>query len=336
MRRIAPVACLWALFAVPLIGVTGCGGAGGSVIVVRVGDQAISKASVEHWMNVIARKGAFGGFRGEPTGTLKQRALGFLISSYWLLGEATRQGTTASAQAVEEQLVGDGEGSAEFQHELHRTGQTVADVKLETSAELALEAIRAKLVNRASRISPRQSEVVAYYRTHRSLFETPAARVTDLLEEQPSAAAAVAVGHRLGVGERFARAAFRERISLTALFLRTPEKIRAIRRIFATRPGVLGGPVQINGTWIVFVVRRVIPPHRRPLAQVYPVVVGRMRGQRLRELTTAFDREFRAHWWARTSCRPGFIVQGCAGSKRLLGRFEDPFAGGGLAAERQR
>src|SRR5690242_20128307 len=65
-----------------------CGGISGNAIVLRVGDQRVSKATVDHWAEVIGRGGAFNGFRGPPPhGTPERRALTLLISSNWLIGE---------------------------------------------------------------------------------------------------------------------------------------------------------------------------------------------------------------------------------------------------------
>jgi foldase protein PrsA len=303
-----------------------CRGAADSVVVVRVGDRPISSATVDHWASVITRKGAFGAARGEPRGTAKQRALAFLISSDWLIGEAADEGAPVPERAVDESLIDREYEGAEFQKSLHATGQTVADVKLETSAELAIDAIREKLASRVSRFVPPEREVVGFYGRHRALFHTPAARVTDLIEGQPSASVAAALARRLGSGRRFAEAAFRERIGRTPIYMSTPEKARAINTIFATRPGVIGRPVLINRGWVVFVVRQVIPARPQSFAQAHEEVVRRLEVLRMRRTAASFDRAYRARWSARTSCRPGYVVQGCLQSAQSLGSFEDPFS----------
>src|SRR5882757_4297920 len=59
-----------------VLGLSACGGAGESSDVVRVGRNAITKAAVDQWTNVVRRGGAFTGFRGAPRrGTPRQRAL---------------------------------------------------------------------------------------------------------------------------------------------------------------------------------------------------------------------------------------------------------------------
>jgi hypothetical protein len=325
-RRWASFACALAATAALVGGLAGCWRAPAGVIVARVGERAISKAAVDHWTSVIARKGSFDGVRGEPRGTARERALAFLISSDWLIGEAAAQGSPVSERAVNEELAGDHYESAELQRTLRQSTQTIADVKLEVSAELALDAIRQRLAERTLQTPPREREVVDFYRRHRSLFHTPAARVTDLLEEQPSASAAAALGRRLGAGSRFAKAAFRERITRTAMFLSTPEKRRALSVIFATRPGVVGRPVLINDSWVVFVVRTVTPPRPESLAEAHADVLRDVENLRRRETAAKFDRGYRARWLAKTRCRTGFVVQGCPQSARPLGRFEDPFS----------
>jgi hypothetical protein len=315
-----------------LSGSIGCGGADDHAVVVRVGGQAITKAIVDHWTSVIDRGAAFAGFRGKPPGsTPGQRALVFLISSSWLLGEAARQHLPISEEAVNAALAEreQGTASAEFRKSLHRTGETLGDVKTELRAELAIEAIRQELARRASEIT--QQEVVAYYRRNRRQLAVPAARAVDLIEQLPSPAAANALVKRIGTGRRFSEASgYHEVVSHTPGYMGTPEKARLVNAIFAARIGVASRPMKLFNvwahSWVVFVVRKDIPARLQPLAKVRSEVVERLRTRRQRELATAFDREYRDRWPAATSCSSGNVVPGCKQSHIPTTPYQDPFA----------
>jgi PPIC-type PPIASE domain len=304
-------------------GLTACGSLADSAAVVRVGGDSISKATVDHWTAVIMRGGAFTGARGEPPGPPKQRALALLIASDWLIGEATHQRVAVSEGAVDAALLAREHENSEFQQQLRESGQTIPDLKLELRAELAAEAIREKLSRRAEHITA--PEVAAFYRKNPSLFTT-GARVTDLLEGQSSPAAAAAAAPLLGTTQRYGSEAIRERVTHAPWFMRSPEKVQVVDAIFAARPGVVSRPVLLNRSWAVYVVRKVIPGKTLPFAKARAEVVARLSERRQQALASRFDRYYKGHWEARTSCLPGYVGAGCPQSTRPLGAYEDPFS----------
>jgi hypothetical protein len=306
------------------LGLAACGGTPENAVVIRIGGAAISRATVDHWASVIERHGAFGGFRGEPHGSARQRALALLISSNWLIGEAARQRVSLPDGAIDEALKErEREGSGFLKH-LHTTGQTLADVRLEMRAELAAEAIREELAGRASQISRR--EVADFYKQNRAQFSTPEQRVTDLIENLPSPAAATALVSRIGTGRRFAQRAYHERVTRSARFLSTHEKVLVVDAIFAARPGVVSGPIMLNHRWAVFVVRKALPPAPQPFAKVRADVAKRLNVTRQHEVATRFDSEYIAYWRSRTICKSGYLGRGCPQVDGPLGGYEDPFS----------
>jgi hypothetical protein len=316
-----------AVGAVLVIGLSACGGDEGSAVAVRVGDNAITRATVDHWTSVVERRGAFTGFRGEPHGgTPRQRALVLLISSAWLIGEAARQGLPVSKETVDDVLAErmQGERESDFHKRLEATGQTVAGVKLELRAELALEAIREELARRAGQIT--QPEVAEYYRTNRRLFSTPEARETDIIEGLSSPAAATALVKRVGTGAHFAKLAYHKKVAHTPGVLQGPAtKKRVDYAIYAARRGVVSRPLPLDGAWAVFVVRKIIPPRAKPLAKARSEVLASLRVQRKRDLTSAFEHEYRRRWMSKTRCRDKYLIPGCSQFGGRLGAYEDPF-----------
>jgi hypothetical protein len=313
--------------AAPLGAMSGCGGVADSALVVRVGDVAITKGTVDHWTNVVHRGGAFTGFRGAPrVGTPRQRALALLISSNWLLGEAAREHLPISEVAVEGALAErvQGVGEAKFRRRLRSTGQTLADLKLELRAELAQEAIRRAQARIASITTPK--EVAAFYQSNPHRFDIPAERVVDLIENLPSPAAARALVKRIGAGRKFTQASrFHEIVLRNQARTTVHGKVQLVEAIFAARPGVVSQPISFDNGWTVFVVRRDVPAQPRTLAQVRGEVVEQLVLRRKRERAARFNREYRTRWTARTRCHPGYVAPGCAERRGVLGTYEDPF-----------
>lgn len=321
--RFSQACAVAALVACIALGVAACGATDDDAIVLRVGNHAFSKASVDRWSEVISRGGAFSGFRGDPRGSAKQRAIALLISSNWLIGEAARRGIPV-AQASLEEVLAEREREASFKKHLRATGQTIAGVKLETEAELASEALREKLAEQADAVT--QKQILDFYRQNAKLFYTPPVRITDLLEGQSSASAATALVSRIGTGARFTSMAFHEQVTSSPGFTRTPEKARLVAAIFSARPGVVSQPMPLNGSWAVFVVRRVVPAKPQPFAPIRAQVAARFRVTRQQELKNRFDREFTQFWRARTKCGAAYVGPGCPQSAAPLGAYEDPFS----------
>jgi foldase protein PrsA len=303
-----------------------CGGSGVSngAVVVRVGNLSITKAAVNHWAAVIEHKGAFSGFRGEPHGSARRRALALLISSHWLIDEAAREGIPVPAGTIGEALTERERASAGFLAHLHATGQTLADVKLEIGAELAAETIREQLAADAGEVTRRQLD--EFFRQHRAQFDKPEERIVDLVENLPSEAAAKALVQRAGTGRQFARLAYHERVTRTPGFMRTPEKVKVVDAIFAARPGVVSEPMMLNHHWSVFVLRSTVPAKPQPLSAVRTEVLRFLAVSRQREFASKFDAEYVARWRAKTACRSGFLGPGCPQVEGQLGRYEDPFS----------
>jgi parvulin-like peptidyl-prolyl isomerase len=311
-----------------VIGVSACSGSDERAVVIRVGDNAITKATVDHWTGVVRRGGAFTAFRGEPEGgTARQRAVALLITCEWLIAEAAREGLTVSRKVIAEAMAERTQGQAgvEFRKRLETTGQTVAGFELELRAELSLEAIQRALARRINTITP--SEITAFYRDNLVSFGgTQEARVVDIIEKLPSASAATALVKRVGTGQRFTALAYHKEIVLSPGVLNGPATKKAVDyAIFAAHPGVVSRPMRFLEGWAVFVVRKVIPARSEPLDKVHDAVAADLRTQRKREVEDTFGQEYRARWTAVTRCRSGYVAAGCVEFRGDLSVHEDPF-----------
>jgi hypothetical protein len=322
-RRLCQAISSLALAILVTVWLAACGAGGGSHVVVRVGGKAIDAATVEHWTHVFRS----GGPVDRPSGTLhgspRAQALAFLISTNWLLGEAARQGLRSSGHVVEQTLDDrrEADGGSEFEQALRASGQTTADVKLQIEAELAAKAIQRALASRAANAT--EGEVVAYYTHNRSRFRVREVRMTELIEDLPNPAAAAALVRRIGTGSRFSKRAFHESLEFYEI-TGDAEKAPLLDAIFRARVGVVSRPMRLNGLWTVFIVRRIVPARIEPLTAARGTVVRLLRAARKQALMTAFLSAYRGRWTALTSCRAGYVVQGCSQYKGPLQTQPNP------------
>jgi foldase protein PrsA len=303
-----------------------CGGSRADPVVVSVGGTGVARTTVQHWVHVIALGGPTSAALEQLHGSSRAQAVAFLISAHRQVSEARRRRVAPSPQAIDEAVearkAADGR---EFKEALRASGEAIADVKLEVESELAANAIRRMLDRRAADVTSR--ELSAYYRHHLSRFHVGEDRMTELIENLASSAAASALARRIGTGARFSSRAMHESLQ----FYRVEgdgEKAKVLAAIFAARAGAVSRPMKLNGRWTVFIVRRIVPPKLESFAEVRSKVVALLTAERRRAIGSEYFHAYTRQWTAKTSCRPGYVVQGCAQYRGVRRPERDPFSSG--------
>jgi foldase protein PrsA len=316
----------------------GCGGGGARpAVVARIGGQPISKTSLTHWMFVlapqhvvpdpphyaacIARLKALAPRSVAATSAaecrkqhraLTQRALAFLVSTAWLVGEAADKGLRVSAAEVERRLEQKRRsfpnGEAEFQDSLKAIAHTLGDLKLEVEAELATGKIRQAIAESEPQIT--QTQLVAYYTRNLARYHTSERRYFDLVQTfmpGPNAKREIEEAVR---GKSLAQVGRHEslRRSQVAGFR---GKENTLGAVFAARPHVVTGPLLQDGHYFIFEVTRVVPPRRVPFASVRRSIARQLAGEQRRPTLARFISAWRRKWIARTDCARGFAIQKC-------------------------
>jgi foldase protein PrsA len=324
--------CAIAAVVASLAALLGCGRAGSDPTraVARVGGAAITSATLGHWMSIMAGEhtvpdppsyqaciahreaiepGSIKATLEEECRhhyeELKQRALAFLISSQWLIGEAAEQRLQASGGEVTRRLQSGTKPAI-----LQNGGASVADERLAVDAERASAAIRRALGRREPGIT--QAQIADYYHHHLATYEHPEERDIYIVEHVPSAAEAARTRREVSSGMRDIRniglhELVRERHPAEAV----PGKIALANAIFAARPHVLSGLLMFDREYAFFEVVHVAPAFVQPLVQVQAAIKTRLVGELQRRMLSQFVSAWRRKWIARTACRPGYVVQKC-------------------------
>jgi hypothetical protein len=308
--------------------------------IARIGSVAISDREFTHWMMVlapqhvlprppsygacIAQKQAVGAdVAGGPLGIcrheyqyLREQALGFLIASRWLAGEAAAEGSPVGAKAVKHRLAEKEHGFAsrgEFVESLRATDRTLADEELEIQDELASERILARATGAAAKVVP--AEVDAYYARNLAEFGVPEKRKFDIAENYPTKAAAEKLMREVKVGRSLAGTSLHEDFPRRSYSDYVGEKRIIYEDIFKAKPHILVGPIRLNHLYFVVEVDRISPAYTRPLSEVSGAIAAKLTGERRQRALASFTPGWRRRWIARTVCYPGFIVQKCSNYK---------------------
>lgn len=282
--------------------------------VAAVGKGPITGRAVNHWAAAL-ESASVETTDPPPTGrSWTQRAVDLLISSRWLMGEASRLRVAPTRAAIRRRLHERIEevpgGRPAFVESLRGSQRTVADVELEVGMELAVAALRRIALDSQQPVSLEAIE--AYYRAHEARYRTPERRYIDIVEKLRSPSAARAVATRFGSGSRLARIAYHEVFERPASFAPGTEKGRLLKAVFEAQPGVLSVPMRLNHAWAVFVVRRIVPAGVRPLRSVRHSIRERLRALAREEALARFAASLRQRWRPSTSCQPRFVVPKCA------------------------
>ena len=110
--------------------------------------------------------------------SLKQEVLGFLISSEWVLGEASHLGVNVSDKEVKKEFEKikneQFPKAAEFEKFLASSGQTVSDLLLRVKLNMLSSKIQQKISKEKG--TPSKAEIEKYYKENPSRFGTPEKR----------------------------------------------------------------------------------------------------------------------------------------------------------------
>jgi foldase protein PrsA len=252
--------------------------------------------------------------------SLQQEVLGFLISSEWVLGEASSLGVKVSDKEVKKRFNQIKEQqfpkAAEFEKFLSSSGQTVSDLLLRVKLNLLSSKIQQKIVKAKSKVT--HAQIKKYYEEHKSRFEVPEKRAVNIILTKDEAAAKKAK-QEISSGKSFASVA--KRVSIDPVSKSRggllPEVVRGQQEqalsaaIFSAKTGVLSGPVKTPFGFYVFSVKGVTPGSQQSLAQAESSVRSQLVATNQQGALSKFVKDFKKKWTAKTDCRSGFVVMDC-------------------------
>ncbi|HEY7932484.1 MAG TPA: peptidyl-prolyl cis-trans isomerase [Solirubrobacteraceae bacterium] len=256
---------------------------------------------------------------------LKQQALGFLITTDWIIGEApglhiklTDKEVVKKFDELKKQQFSE---EAKFKKFLASGGETISDLLLQVKRSLLTQKIEQKFKEEAAK-KPTQKELTAYYEKHKSQYGQPERRDLEqiLTKKQPEAEAAM---KEIQAGKSFASVV--KKRSIDSSSKKTSGLLSGVIKgqqdkpydtaIFAAKQGVLSGPVKTPFGFYVFKVKTITAATQQKLAQVKSSISQAITAEKQQTLFAGFVKKFQKTWESRTECRAGYVIMNCKGYK---------------------
>jgi foldase protein PrsA len=232
---------------------------------------------------------------------LKQHALGYLISSAWLIDEAAGRGIRVPDRDFRNTLA---QGQAQPSHDA-----AVADRAFQTAVRRVEANLEQRLAQAVPPITPAQ--IAAYYRRHLRRYERKERRYFDILEQLPTKAAARKVLKELAGGRKLASMKpYHESLERTSIAKVVPRHRIVTEAIFTAKAHVPTGPEPVN-EYSVFEVTRIVPRTVQPLSRVRNQIRRQLAQAARKRSLAGFIARWERKWISRTDCKPGYVVQQC-------------------------
>ncbi|HEX4483571.1 MAG TPA: peptidyl-prolyl cis-trans isomerase [Solirubrobacteraceae bacterium] len=256
--------------------------------------------------------------------SLQQEVLGFLISSNWVLGEASSLGVKISDKEVKKNFekIKDQQfpKAAEFEKFLKTSGQTVSDLLLRVKLNLLSSKIQQKVVKEKSKVTPAQ--ISKYYKENPKHFEVAEKRNLLIILTKTEAQAKSAK-QEIESGKSFESVAKRVSIDPTSKanggkltgVVKGQEEKALDTAIFAAKKNVLSGPVKTPFGYYIYEVQSITPGSNQTLKQAEASIKSQLTATQQQKALSTFVKEFKKKWVAKTECRSGYQIADCKGYK---------------------
>jgi foldase protein PrsA len=252
--------------------------------------------------------------------SLQTEVLGFLISSEWVIGEASAIGVKVSDQEVKkrfEQIKSqEFPKAAEFQKFLATSGESVSDLLLRVKLNLLSTKVQQKIVK--SKATVTKAQIAKYYKENPEHFGTPEKRNLQIILTKTEAAASKAKAE-ISSGKSFASVAKRVSIDPTSKanggtltgVVKGQEQKALDTAIFSASKNVLTGPIKTVFGYYIFTVTGTTAGTKQTLAQSESSIKQQLTATAQQSALSKFVKEFKKRWMAKTDCRSEYVVMDC-------------------------
>ncbi len=257
---------------------------------------------------------------------LKETALGEVIDSIWIQGQAEEMGISVTQKEIAEELkkLKDKAFKTEKQYEefLKEADFTQADVDTRVTIQMLSEQIQTQVTEEAP--IPSNREIEDYYQAAKSSqYTTPESRDIRVIKNKDKAKveeakAALEKDDSNKSWEKIAKkystdatkntGGLQSAVTEGAGTLKEPLEAA----VFAAPQGELEGPLEEGQTFTVFEVMKITPEKVQTLDEAKPQISAQLAEQAKQQAFAAFVRQYGTKWQSRTFCAGDFTIARCA------------------------
>lgn len=259
---------------------------------------------------------------------LKSAALGELLDTIWIQGEAEELGISVTPKQIATELAQikkqNFKTDAEYQEFLKTSHFTQEDVLARVKLQLLSTQIQEAITKKAPPAS--NSEIASYYDTAKdSQYTTAESRdarvVVNKDKAQVEAAKAALEKDDSPASWKKIAAKYSSdpttktkgglQLGLTEELLQSEAALKSA--IFDSPTGVIVGPVDVEGNFFVLEVEKLNPQKVKSLAEVSAEIKSQLTQQVAQEVFADFVAEYQSKWQSRTFCAADYVIERCAG-----------------------
>jgi foldase protein PrsA len=305
----------------------------GDVAIVQHVPDDVGTVSEADFKRALIQQVAQGGLKkppkpgGKKYEELKTGALGELLDTIWIQGEAEELGISVTPKQIATELAQikkqNFKTAAEYQKFLNTSKFTQADVLARVKLQLLSTQIQEAISKEAPPAS--DSEVSAYYDTAKDAQYTTATSrdvriVVNKDKAKVEAAKAALDNDDSSASWKKVAAKYSSdpstkskgglQAGLTEELLASQGSLKSA--IFDSPTGVVVGPVDVKGNYFVVEVEKLNPEKVQTLAEVSAQIKSQLTQQVAQEVFSEFVSEYQSKWQSRTFCAADFLIERCA------------------------
>jgi len=286
-------------------------------------DHAIVQAAASSGIKPVPKPG------DEQYEGLKETALGELLQSIWLQGQAAEMGIEVTPKEISAELKKIKEQSFEssekkYQEFLKESHFTEADVIDRVKLQVLSNQIQEQIRNEAS--TPSKDEIQEYYEAAKSSqFTTPESRDIRLVVNKDKskveeAKTALEKDDSVESWETVAKKyssdpATKNKGGLQSAITEGGIAEPLNKEVFAAEQGELTGPLKESRGFVIFEVAKITPASVQELEAVKSQISSQLEEQAAQQSFSRFVRNWESLWTSRTFCSEDALIQRCANFK---------------------
>ena len=251
--------------------------------------------------------------------SLRDQALGLLIASEWLEGEAADQGIKVTpaevTKSINDQRKEQYPREEDFQKALKDAGFTMADLRFQTRLQKLQEKLIDKISKRAK--DPTAKQIADYYEKNKSQFVQPESRDLRIVLAKDEATAnrakqAIEDGQTWSsVARRYSTDEGSKNQAGRLTVTKGNQEPAFDDAVFGAKNGDLLGPIKTQFGYYVVEIEKITKGSQQSLEAATPTIKQVLAQEAEQKAIADFSEEYRKKWTEKTDCREGFAIQGC-------------------------